>query len=156
LSSKLFFAVLTGGALAALAALLAYYLQHREQIPSGPCISVVENGDFIDDVFKPYRFNGTFTFWPQAQAITVFGTAASEGEQLRLRRQIKLQLLSRNNNRMVLQVRSLHVDPSDQVRRHDVFFSEEGEKLFISVKKLNANEYMYFVNDSWIFMCRLR
>lgn len=137
--------------------MLFYFLQHRTQMPSGPCISVIENGEFIDDTFQSYRFNGSLTFWPQAQAITAYGTTVVEGTTpLRLQRQMKVDLLSRSNNRMVLEVRSLRVDPADQVNKGDIFFGAPGERLFISVKKLNASEYMYFINDSWVFMCRVR
>lgn len=156
MSPRLFFAVLTSGIAVALAVISLYFLQHRSQLPSGPCISVVENAEFIDDTMLSYRFNGSLTFWPQAQAITAYGTTVIDGTPLHLRRQMKLDLLSRSNNRMVFEVRSLRIDPADQVQGHNVLFGSTGARLFISVKKLNAGEYMYFINDSWIFMCKVR
>lgn len=156
MSPRLFFAVLTGGTVIALAVISLYFLQHRTQLPSGPCISVVENAAFIDDTLRSYRFNGSLTFWPQAQAITAYGTTVVDGRPLHLQRQMKLDLLSRSNNRMVFEVRSLRVDPADQVGGRDILFGRTGGRLFISVKKLNPSEYMYFINDSWIFMCKVR
>lgn len=125
-------------------------------MPSGPCVSSVENGDFINDAFHHYRFNGSITFWPQEQSVTVFGFVVTDGQKSRLRREMRLQALDKHENRMIFSVQSLDVDSSDQLSRHDVFFSEPGQKLYMSVKKLSANEFMYFINDNWVFMCRVR
>jgi hypothetical protein len=119
-------------------------------------VSSVESGDFIDDAFERYRFKGSVTFWPASNAITAFGVIGEEGKTYQFRRQMRLKKVGDGGKRAVFSVQSLHVDPTDQWQRHNAFFSESGEKLYLSVKRLSANEYMYFINDNWVFMCRLR
>ena len=154
MSSKLFFAVLGGFWLVAIFATGLFLLDYGT--PSGPCVSSIEAGHFIDGGFQRYEFKGAITFWPEADSITIIGVVTAGGVNQLLRRQLRLKKIGRNGKRIVFSVQSVHVDAGDQLDSPRLFSFNAGNLLYMSIKKLSANEYLYFIDDNWVLMCRTR
>jgi hypothetical protein len=156
LSPRLFFTLLAGILTASALVVLVHFFSPHGETPSGPCVSSIENGDFVSNAFEHYRFNGSVTFWPEAQSITAFGFVVTDGRKMQLRRQMRLKKLGKRDGRPIFSVLSLDIDATDQLHGHEIFFSEPGQKFYMSIKRVSANEYIYFINDNWLFMCRVR
>ncbi|HEI8864673.1 TPA: hypothetical protein SLG40_000113 [Serratia odorifera] len=123
-------------------------------LPSAPCSSVIENGDFIGDDMQRYAFNGTVTFWLDERMISIFGvTESAQQGKKKLRRVLHMSQVSSSGPVVTGKVVEIKVSPSDDVGGSSTLFSARDESINLVFRRLRAQMYLVTVNDNWIMMC---
>jgi hypothetical protein len=125
-----------------------------DSLPSAPCSSVIENGDFVSDNLQRYQFNGTITFWLNEKMVTIFGVVDILHDKKILRRSLILDPVKYSSNKVVTgQVSQVNISPSDDIGEGKVLFSRKGEALNLIFTRIKPKMYLVTVNDNWITMC---
>ncbi|HHB1427546.1 TPA: hypothetical protein ACOQZT_003156 [Serratia odorifera] len=123
-------------------------------LPSAPCSSVIENGDFVGDDMQRYRFNGTVTFWLDERMISIFGVTDSplQGKK-KVRRVLQLDQLNKSGHVAVGKVGAVTLSPSDDIGGRSALFSARDESINLVFRRIRSKMYLVTINDNWIMMC---
>ncbi|MFS2223700.1 hypothetical protein [Pantoea sp. B65] len=148
-------AVLIGCALTGLVLAFIFYHQYlRASVPQTPCTSTISDGQFIDDNHQRYTLNGSISWWPDSNKISLYGLKRDENQQTTIiRRTLTLNQVTQNNNVVSGRVASVDISPADKLGSQNVVFSAKGEPIMMLFKKLNAKSWLIMMNDNWILMC---
>ncbi|CAI1710565.1 Uncharacterised protein [Serratia ficaria] len=123
-------------------------------LPSAPCSSVIENGDFVGDDMQRYAFNGTVTFWLDERMISIFGvTESAQQGKKKVRRVLHMDRVSKSGRVVAGKVDAVKLSPSDDIGGRSALFSARDESINLVFRRIRAKMYLVTINDNWIMMC---
>ncbi len=137
--------------------LAGYFIGARllnSPLPNAPCSIEISNGDFINDQYQKYRFNGAMTLWLKSKMITIFGIYETNGSKKQLNRSMLLDSIQSQSNVLTANVKSTHVGPGDQMREVGNFFAAKDQSLVFHFQKIKRGEYLVMINNNWVFLCK--
>ncbi|QGH61991.1 hypothetical protein [Serratia proteamaculans] len=123
------------------------------ELPSGPCSSVIENGDFVADDLQRYIFNGSVTFWLDERMVSIFGMSETPKGKTRVRRVLHMGQLNKAGHVVTGKVDAVDLSPSDDIGGQAALFSARDESLNLVFRRIRARMYLVTINDNWIMMC---
>lgn len=136
-----------------LLAVILYFYQVKASMPAAPCISIINNGRFVDDFNQRYSFDGTVTWWPREKKISLFGIKREESGIRMVDRVLSLEAVQKNRNILNAKVKHINIRPGDNLDAKDVMLGATGDSIFLMFKKINPSSWLVMVNDNWILMC---
>ncbi|KAB7898479.1 hypothetical protein GA565_22255 [Rouxiella sp. S1S-2] len=123
-------------------------------IPDAPCSMEIVNGDFINDQYENFQFNGAVTLWLKNNIITAFGVYNTANGMKKLSRSILLDHIKKSDQIVTANVKSVKISTSDQIHYADNFFGGEGEQLTLHFQKIKHGEYLVMINNNWVAVCK--
>jgi hypothetical protein len=126
----------------------------RPNVPNLPCVSVINNGQFIGDDFKHYTFNGTITFWLSEKMISAFGVIDTDQDKTILRRELLLGKVNQRQSGIVTAtISERRLSSTDNAGSTRVLLSAKNESITLTFNRIKAGAYLVNVNDNWVMMC---
>lgn len=154
MSKRFFFIILTVFAASIIGAGLFYLRFADNKLPRNPCVSTINNGDFIGDDLKPYSFTGTVTFWLQKSKISIFAVVQEGEDKSILRRELLLSNIAPKSTGIINAiVKKRYIYPTDTASKKRVLFSEKDEDINLVFYRLRRGVYIVYVNDNWVLTC---
>jgi len=152
---RTFFTVLIAvGALTLVGYFVATRLIFDESVPDAPCTMEISHGEFINDQYRQYQFNGSITLWLKNNVITLFGVYNTAEGMKKLTRSLLLEHVNRRSDVVMADVKATRVAPSDEVHDPDNFFARNNESLTFHFQKIKRGEYLVMINNNWVATCK--
>jgi hypothetical protein len=122
--------------------------------PRLPCVSAINNGEFIGDDFKHFTFNGTITFWLNEKMISAFGVIDTGQDKAILRRELLLgKVEQRQPGIITATISERRLSSTDNAGSTRVLLSDKNESIALVFSRIKAGIYLVNVNDNWVMMC---
>lgn len=123
-------------------------------LPDAPCTMEITNGEFINDQFKNYRFNGSITLWLNSNMITIFGIYDTSEGKKQLNRSLLLENVKRQSNVITAYVKTTNIAPGDELHGVGSFFAAKDQSLTFHFEKIKRGEYLVMINNNWVSLCK--
>lgn len=131
------------------------FKSYEDNLPSAPCIGVIENGSFIGDDFKSYTLNGSVVFRLSERKISVFGAIDTDDGKKILRRELYFNKVTQGFTGSITgSICKRYISPTDNAGVNRVLFSSQGENIDLAFNRIRKGLYLVFINDNWVMMCR--
>ena len=127
--------------------------QKYEVLPHHPCSSTIDNGNFFDETFQPYTFNGVITWWPSNHRLTLFGVRDDGDIKRVFERTLIIDPVNVVENNIHGKVKEVRVSVADQLPKGMTLIGEEGKGMALIFKRINTNRWLMLINDNWVMMC---
>ncbi len=123
-------------------------------LPNVPCSMEITHGEFINDQYNHYQFNGSITLWLKSNMITIFGVYDTRDGKKQLNRSLMLERVSKHANVLTAYVKAANIAPGDEL--HDIgnFFAAKDQSLTFHFHEIKRGEYLVMINNNWVSLCK--
>lgn len=135
---------------------LFWLILTEENLPQKPCSSIIKNSKLIDDLQRPYQLQGTITWWPHDNRLTLFGMKKDEKSSLIFDRAVQLQAVKKHGGVVQGTVDSVSKASVDQLPPDYKLIGEKGRDLTLFFKKIDSDRWLMMIDDNWVMMCEYK